>query len=108
MSIGKLRQEYRRRLGREAIRHRPPKTESILNFADGGNATRIETALRIVTAMGYGIGQNNLPRREAGSLFETITCAFLPEAFVYLSHVRPSPWHYGLRKDIANSSSMLT
>lgn len=61
MRIGKLRQEYLRRLGREAIRHRPSKTESILNFADVGNATRIETAMRIVTAVGYDMGQNGLP-----------------------------------------------
>lgn len=101
MSIGKLRQEYHRRLCREVIRHRPGKTGSILNFADVGNATSIETANRIVTAMGYDIGQNDLPGQKAGSLFESITCAFLQKAFVYLSHVRPGPWHYGLQKDIA-------
>ncbi len=92
--LADLREEYQRRLCAEVLGVR--SKSSILNIADKGSKSSIETAARMVELLGHPTCLTALPGQTAGNEFTRLTMDYLKSAFSTLTHLRPGDWRFAM------------
>ena len=94
-TLPELRKGYHVAVGERIVRFSTRSGVAYPNFADGSSRSSVLIANGVSDALGYSDSDAaSLPVQRTGSLFETLTCRFIEEAFNALAHLRPGRWQY--------------
>lgn len=94
-TLAELRNGYHAAIGEQMVRFSMRSGVSYPNFADGSSRSSVLISNGIAETLGYSDSDaESLPAQRTGSLFESLTCRFIEEAFNALAHMRPGRWQY--------------
>ncbi len=96
MSMSQLRKVYHEAICREILGYR----NGIPSIADGSSKRSVELAEGILSRMGFQGCPLPPSGQGAGALFESLTRAYLEEAFRLLECLRPGEWQFSVHGDV--------
>ena len=96
ISLEDLRRAYHEKVCTQILGYR----DGVLNIADKDNKKSVGLAQGILARMGFTPCPQPPTLQGTASLFESLTCEYLDEAFHLIQHLRPGNWTFSVHADV--------